>query len=107
MLSNGAREEIDNMEVMALKKFGYDTDVLNPAEVYLLKLCDCFDGLAFCIEERGRGNRTLEGVGSKYLSYLDEAVMKIPTGEHLPWYSKALEVHETLTALWRKSNESK
>ncbi len=64
-----AKDELDQYEHELLDKrnlvFTLTTD-----EHRQLKLADCLDGFAFCIEELRRGNRNIIEVGNRYREYL-------------------------------------
>lgn len=98
-LSQSARDELDNVEVRALELHGYKTDLLTDEEVRLLKICDCLDGLAFCVEERNRGNRTLNRVAEKYRDYLAQCFNS--TSPEPEWYGMARNVMTCIDNNWR------
>ena len=73
---------------------------LTEDERQLFKACDYLDGLSYCIEERQRGNRTLQRVGDTYLIYLP-AYLDSPE----PWCARARELMSTLARHWRNLDE--
>ena len=89
-LSTNAKDEIDGIETDALNAHGFDTKVLTDDEVRLLKICDCLDGLSFCIEEVARGNYMMSQPRDKYREYLYDVLSKIPL--NAPWFERAHEV---------------
>ena len=70
-LSKDARKHIDQLEDKLLEDHGFAYE-LSPMERVSLKIADCFDGLAFCCEERWRGNKEIIGVAETYIKYLKE-----------------------------------
>lgn len=100
-LTPSAREEFKAAEDDALATQGICLPQLTTHETLLFKLCDYFDGLAFCTEELKRGNRTLTTVGDTYLRYLPEYFNNVP--RHLAWYARAQFVMNKLTSQWREA----
>ena len=103
MLSQQCRDELDAIELKALEANGYPTELLTDSEVSLLKLCDCLDGLAFCVEELNRGNRSIRGVGDKYSAYIADHLGT--SACQYDWYMSGMDVYSVLTYAWRNANE--
>jgi Predicted hydrolases of HD superfamily len=93
MLSPSAKDEIDEIEVRALEARGYDTEALTEDEARLLKICDCLDGLLFCIEEIHRGNSPMVRVRDKYEEYLYYILDNTPVSH---WTVRASEIFRTI-----------
>lgn len=101
MLSREAAKEIDVLEKNTLTAHGLNyPERLSPAEYKLLKFADCFDGLAFCLEEKRRGNSTLQAVGDKYVSYLSD---RLSDAETELWFGRAQQIFTSLYRHWSKS----
>ena len=99
MLSAGCRDELDFIETRSLKANGYDTELLTDEEVSLLKLCDCLDGFAFCIEELNRGNRSIRSVAGKYKEYISSHLRN--SASSYEWHRVGQEVFLVLDNAWR------
>lgn len=67
----GIGERLNALEDRLLRHQGcVNTEDLSPEERRTLKLADCYDGMMFCVREKGLGNRTLGEVFVKYHSYV-------------------------------------
>lgn len=67
----GIGERLNALEDRILRHQGcVNTADLTALEARTLKLADCYDGMLFCVRERGLGNRTLNDVFTKYHSYV-------------------------------------
>lgn len=100
MLSASSRNEIEEIELCALRENGFSTELLSDEEVALLKLCDCLDGLAYCVEERSLGNQSIRSVAEKYMEYTRHHLRNSTSG--YGWYVVGQEVFHILEAAWRK-----
>lgn len=101
MLSREAAKEIDILEKNAVGSHGLNyAERLSPGEYKLLKFADCFDGLAFCLEEKRRGNTTLQSVGDKYVTYLSD---RLNDAETELWFTRAQTIFTSLFRSWSKA----
>lgn len=95
-VSAACKSELDALEDAMLHDLGFGVD-LTDEEHALLKLCDCLDGLSFCVEEYERGNRSMRDVGDKYISYIQQQLDKY--GGH-NWARRANPIIYKLTKRW-------
>lgn len=101
LLSQTANIELKTLEANLLADHNFSF-LLTPAERALLKIADCFDGLAFCVEEAERGNKSLAKVAATYASYIPP-LLDAGSG-HWPWLATARNVYTTLMINLEKAN---
>jgi 5'-deoxynucleotidase YfbR-like HD superfamily hydrolase len=91
----GIGEQMNALEDRLLRAAGFDFDI-DLEEARVLKIADCAQGALFCIRERSLGNRGVEIVFSRYLSYIAERV---------GLDSREVELVNTLNQLWREARD--
>ncbi len=64
-----------------------------------LKLADCFAGMLFCTRERALGNKGVEEVWSRYLSYVTE--------EHSDQVEQESRILYAMKQLWTEAQDGK
>lgn len=96
-MSKGFKTEFDALEYEVMSSIGFPGDDVTEEEHALLKLCDYLDGFSFAVEERERGNRSMQIVGDNYASYIPEYLNNL--GDK-PWARRALPIIHNLTKRW-------
>lgn len=93
----GIGEQMNALEDRLLRAAGFNFE-LDLEEKRILKIADCAQGAMFCIRERSLGNRGVEVVFSRYMSYIAErsGLGKTET-----------ELVETLNQLWKDAQDGK
>lgn len=97
-LSPTSRAELAQLEANKAAEIGFNYGIhLSPQEYALFKLCDYLDGFSFCIEEKCRGNRTMQQVGDTYMTYLPAY---LNDHDSAPWYRAAQTIVNQLCKFW-------
>lgn len=74
-------------------------DKLTPLESEVLKLSDCFEGMIFCLRERKLGNRNVDDIFGRYVSYVSEVITKMETSTVAV---KAARILDELGSEWKE-----
>lgn len=73
---------------------------LNSNEQQVLKFADCMEGLMFCIRERKIGNRNVEIIFDRYVSYIKSMLEKTTL---VDWYNKRIiEILGEILTEWQE-----
>ena len=99
LLSKDARDQLDEIELSALRSNDFDFPLYDE-DVVLLKICDMLDGLAFCCEELHRGNRSIAPIAENYMNYLGDY---INSNRDRAWINRADSLYATLVKTWSNS----
>jgi 5'-deoxynucleotidase YfbR-like HD superfamily hydrolase len=66
----GASESVQLMEAFYMREYELELPPLSAEEEVILKLADCLDGVAFCMQEVAYGNAAMAVVASRYGDYM-------------------------------------
>lgn len=93
----GIGEQLNSLEDKLLKAAKLDFEITEE-EKRVLKLADCAQGAMFCIRERSLGNRGVDVVFGRYMSYIGERITLDEAENNLV---------EILNELWKEACDGK
>jgi 5'-deoxynucleotidase YfbR-like HD superfamily hydrolase len=93
----GIGEQMNSLEDKLLKIANLTFEITDE-EKRILKLADCAQGAMFCIRERSLGNRGVDIVFSRYMSYIGERITLDEVENNLV---------EILNELWKEACDGK
>lgn len=101
------RAKVGEVEEEVLRRSMMDFgETLTVEQQLRLKLADALDGLAFCTQERMRGNRNMNDVQCTYEQYARDLLEQIHK-KRCGWYEIALFVFHNIMAVWHQLEEQR
>lgn len=98
----GLSDLVHDWEQKTLRKYDLDYEQwLDPEELLILKLADCFDGLLYCCRELALGNKNVMLIWKRFCSYIE--TLTVNTEVPLDIALRASNMYEAIKEIYRET----